>query len=137
MITTNTAGQSTSGESWGAPLDGHMITAYNGEQRPYSAQPDNVKDFYRTGVTWNNSIGVTGGTEKMQTYLSYTNNKVQGIQPKNDLNRHTFNLRVSNQIGKRFKTDGKITYIAQNIDHRYETGESALGSAYHDRSDSP
>jgi hypothetical protein len=43
------------------------------------------------------------------------------------LTRHTFNLRVSNQIGKRFKTDGKITYIAQNIDHRYETGESALG----------
>ncbi len=127
VITTNTAGQSTSGESWGAPLDGHMITAYNGEQRPYSAQPDNVKDFYRTGVTWNNSIGVTGGTEKMQTYLSYTNNKIQGIQPKNDLTRHTFNLRVSNQIGKRFKTDGKITYIAQNIDHRYETGESALG----------
>jgi TonB-linked SusC/RagA family outer membrane protein len=127
VITTNTAGESTSGESWGAPLDGHMITAYNGEQRPYSAQPDNVKDFYRTGVTWNNSIGITGGTEKMQTYLSYTNNKVQGIQPKNDLTRHTFNLRVSNQIGKRFKTDGKITYIAQNIDNRYETGESALG----------
>ena len=126
VIVTNPAGRSISGESWGAPLDGHMITAYNGEQRPYSAQPDNVKDFYRTGVTWNNSIGVTGGTEKMQTYLSYTNNKIQGIQPRNDLMRHTFNLRVSNDIGKRFKTDGKITYIAQDIDSRYETGESAL-----------
>jgi len=63
----------------------------------------------------------------MQTYLSYTNNRIQGIQPRNDLLRHTINLRVSNQIGKRFKTDGKVTYISQNIDSRYETGESALG----------
>jgi TonB-linked SusC/RagA family outer membrane protein len=126
IITNPTTGRSTSGESWGAPLDGHMITAYNGEERPYSAQKDNVKDFYRTGVTWNNSIGITGGTEKMQTYLSYTNNAIQGIQPKNDLTRHTFNLRISNEIGKRFHTDGKVTYISQQIDNRYETGESAL-----------
>ena len=115
-----------SGESWGDKLDGRTFTAYNGEQRTYSAQPDNVRDFYRTGITLNNSIGVTGGTEKMQTYLSYTNNKIQGIQPLNDLNRHTVTLRVSNQIGKRFKTDAKATYIAQDIEHKYETGESAL-----------
>jgi TonB-linked SusC/RagA family outer membrane protein len=126
IVTDAITGRSVSGESWGAPLDGRTITAYNGEERTYSAQPDNVKDFYRTGVTWNNSIGVTGGTEKMQTYLSYTNNKVQGIQPKNDLNRHTVNLRVSNSIGTRFRTDGKVTYITQKIDSRYETGESAL-----------
>lgn len=126
-IVTNTAGESVSGESWGAKMDGQSITAYNGETRSYSAQPDNVKDFYRTGVSLNNSIGVTGGTDKMQTYLSYTNNRIQGIQPRNDLLRHTINLRVSNQIGKRFKTDGKVTYISQNIDSRYETGESALG----------
>ncbi len=117
----------SSGESWGDKLDGRTFTAYNGEERTYSALPDNVKDFYRTGVTLNNSIGVTGGTEKMQTYLSYTNNKIQGIQPLNDLNRHTVTLRVSNQIGKRFKTDAKVTYIAQDIKHKYETGESALG----------
>jgi TonB-linked SusC/RagA family outer membrane protein len=115
-----------SGESWGAPLDGHSFTAYNGEQRSYSAQPDNVKDFYRTGVSWNNSIGVAGGSEKMQTYLSYTNNNVKGILPRNGLNRNTFNLRLSNQISSKFSTDAKITYISQQIDSKYETGESAL-----------
>src|SRR5688572_24740459 len=115
-----------SGESWGAKMDGQSFTAYNGEQRSYSAQPDNVKDFYRTGVSWNNSIGISGGSEKMQTYLSYANNNVKGILPKNDLNRHTFNLRLSNQISKKFSTDAKITYVLQDIDSRYETGESAL-----------
>ncbi len=116
-----------SGESWGAELDGSSKASWMGENRPYSAQEDNVKDFFRTGVTWNNSIGVSGGSEKMQTYLSYTNNSVQGILPKNDLSRHTVNLRVSNQIGKKFKTDAKLTYILQSMDNnKYETGESAL-----------
>ena len=113
-----------SGESWGAKLDGQSFTAYNGEQRQYSAQPDNIKDFFRTGVTWNNSIGISGGSEKMQTYLSYTNNTVQGIMPRNDMNRHTFNLRLNNQISKKLSTDAKVTYILQDIDSKYANGES-------------
>lgn len=113
----------TSGENWGAKMEGQSFTGYMGEQRSYTAQPDNIKDFFRTGVTWNNSIGISGGSEKMQTYLSYTNNKVQGIMPRNDLMRHNINLRLSNQVSKRFSTDAKITYINQSIDSRYETGE--------------
>ncbi|HTE34510.1 MAG TPA: SusC/RagA family TonB-linked outer membrane protein [Chryseolinea sp.] len=126
----NTYGQGISGnidaskgESWGAPMEGQSYVNALGQQDTYSAQPDNVKDFFRTGVGLNNSIGVTGGSEKMQTYLSYTNNKVKGIIPGNDLNRHTINLRLSNQFGKRFSTDAKVTYIAQQIDNRPRTGE--------------
>lgn len=112
-----------SGESWGAKLDGHSFTGYNGESRNYSAEPNNVKDYFRTGLSANNSVGISGGTEKMQTYLSYTNNSVQGIQPRNDLGRHTINLRITNTISKKFSTDAKITYINQSIDSKYQTGE--------------
>jgi TonB-linked SusC/RagA family outer membrane protein len=112
-----------SGESWGAKLDGQTYTNYLGETRTYSAEPDNVKDFFRTGVSLNNSIGVSGGSDKMQTYLSYTNNTVQGIVEKNDMSRHTINLRLSNQISKKFSTDAKITYILQDIQNRPRTGE--------------
>jgi TonB-linked SusC/RagA family outer membrane protein len=114
----------TKGESWGAKMEGQTFTAFNGAQRQYSPQPDNIKDFFRTGVTWNNSIGVSGGGEKMQTYLSYSNNDVQGILPKNNLNRHTFNLRLNNQLSKRISTDAKITYVLQDIDSKYANGES-------------
>lgn len=112
-----------SGESWGARMTGQAYTNYLGENRSYSPQPDNVKDFFRTGLSLNNSIGISGGNERMQTYLSYTNNKVQGIVPKNDMMRHTINLRLSNQISRKFSTDAKITYIAQNIEDRPRTGE--------------
>jgi TonB-linked SusC/RagA family outer membrane protein len=121
-----------SGESWGAKLTGETFTAYNGEQRKYSAEPDNIKDFFQTGVSLNNSIGISGGSEKMQTYLSYTNNKVQGIMPRNDMSRHTMNLRLSNQISKKFSTDAKVTYILQDIDSKYRNGEgqSAIMDLY-------
>ena len=112
-----------SGESWGAKLDGHSFTGYNGESRNYTAEPNNVQDYFRTGLSANNSVGISGGTEKMQTYLSYTNNSVQGIQPRNDLGRHTINLRITNTISKKFSTDAKVTYINQSIDSKYQTGE--------------
>lgn len=113
----------SSGESWGAKMTGQQYTNFLGQSRTYSPQPDNIKDFFRTGVSTNNSIGISGGTEKMQTYLSYTHNYIQGIIPTNDLMRHTVNLRISNQISKRFSTDAKVTYINQEIDNRPRTGE--------------
>lgn len=126
----NTYGQGNSGilntatgDSWGARMDGQSYTNHLGETRSYSAQSDNVKDFFRTGVSLNNSIGVQGGSEKMQTYLSYTNNKIQGIVPKNELNRHTVNLRLSNQITDKLSTDAKVTYIHQEIANKPRTGE--------------
>lgn len=113
----------TSGESWGAKMTGQSYTNHLGNQANYSAQPDNVKDFFRKGMSYNNSIGISGGSEKMQTYFSYTNNKVEGIIPTNDMIRHTVNLRISNQISSRFSTDAKITYINQDIKNRPRTGE--------------
>ncbi len=113
----------SSGESWGAKMTGQQITNYLGQPSTYSPQPDNVKDFFRNGKSFNNSIGLTGGTDKMQTYFSYTNNKIEGIIQKNDLMRHTVNLRISNQIGSRFSTDAKVTYLSQDIENRPRTGE--------------
>ncbi len=113
----------TSGESWGAKMTGQSFTNHLGQQSSYSAQSNNVKDFFRKGTSFNNSIGISGGNEKMQTYLSYTNNSIQGIIQKNDLIRHTVNLRITNQISSRFSTDGKVTYINQDIKNRPRTGE--------------
>jgi TonB-linked SusC/RagA family outer membrane protein len=113
----------TSGESWGAKMTGQTFTNFLGQQSTYSPQPNNIEDFFRNGTSLNNSIGISGGTEKVQTYLSYTNNYVEGIVPKNNLMRNTVNLRVSSQISSRFSVDGKITYINQKIKNRPRTGE--------------
>lgn len=87
--------------------------------------PNNIKDFFRTALSANNSIGITGGTDKMSTYFSYTNNQNQGIIPNNDLSRNTFTLRLSNQLGKRLSTDAKVTYVNQTINNKVKVGEES------------
>jgi TonB-linked SusC/RagA family outer membrane protein len=113
----------TVGDSWGAKMTGQSFTNHLGQPGVYSAQPDNIKDFFRTGVSLNNSIGVSAGTEKMQSYFSYTNNNVNGIIPENSLMRHTVNLRISNQLSPRVSTDAKVTYIHQRIENIPRNGE--------------
>ncbi len=111
------------GASWGAAMTGQAYTNYLGQPDTYSAQPNNIRDFFRTAVSFNNSIGITGGSERSQTYLSYTNNSLQGTVPGNNLNRHTINLRLSNQISSKLSTDAKVTYINQAVVNKPRTGE--------------
>ncbi|WP_460637307.1 SusC/RagA family TonB-linked outer membrane protein [Larkinella harenae] len=113
----NTYGQGAGGKSsenaagsWGAPA-----TTY----------PNNIRDFFRDAVSTNNSVGVAAGTDKIQSYTSYTHNYNQGILPNNDLVRHTLNLRLNSQISKRFSTDAKITYINQKIANKPRSGEES------------
>jgi len=111
------------GASWGAKMTGQSYTNYLGKPATYSPQPDNIKDLFRTGTSLNNSVSMSGGSEKSTTYLSYTNNNIQGIIPRNDMMRHTVTLRQTNQLGKRFSTDAKITYLVEDIKNRPRTGE--------------
>jgi len=100
----------TSNGSWGS-----KATTY----------PDNVADFFRTGVSLNNSVGITGGTEKTQAYFSYTNNRDQGIISNNDLYRNTFNLRINQRISNRLSADFKATIVSQEIDNKVKVGEES------------
>jgi len=114
---------SLTGDSWGPKMTGQPWVNYLGQPTTYSPQPDNIKNFFRTAPSFNNSISVSGGNDKSQTYLSYTNNSNSGIVPGNSLLRHTATLRLTNQISKKFSTDAKVTYIIQDIYNRPRTGE--------------
>ncbi|GAA4446522.1 TonB-dependent receptor [Nibrella saemangeumensis] len=87
--------------------------------------PNNIRDFFRSGVSTNNAIGISGGTDKVQTYMSYTHNLNQGILPNNDLTRHTLNLRINTQLSSRFSTDAKVTYTDQSINNKPRSGEES------------
>ena len=67
----------------------------------------NIDDFFDTGVTNINSITVSGGTEKAQTYFSYSNTTSNGVMPTNKLKQHTFNVRETAQL-----FDGKLNVNA-------------------------
>jgi len=109
-------------QSWGPKIAGQQVTDWTGKQTNLAAQPDNLKDFFRGAASLNNAISFTGGTDVTQTYFSYANVYSEGIVPENNLKRHTLNLRVTSNIGKRFSTDAKVTYVHHDI-----TGKPGVG----------
>jgi TonB-linked SusC/RagA family outer membrane protein len=114
---------SLQGASWGPKMTGQSYVDYLGNSEKATPQPDNVKDFFRTGTNFTNYIGVAAGGEKTQSYLSYTNNYARGIIRNNDLNKHTFTYHISTTFNKHLSTDAKVTYINQSINGRPRTGE--------------
>jgi TonB-linked SusC/RagA family outer membrane protein len=114
---------SQSGASWGAKMQGQSYVDYLYKTNTYSPQKKNVSDFFATGLSLNNSVSVASGSDKVQSYFSYTNNYQKGIIRNNDLNRHNFNWRITTQINSKLSTDAKITYIAQNINGKPRAGE--------------
>jgi TonB-linked SusC/RagA family outer membrane protein len=114
---------SQSGASWGAKMQGQSYINYLYKPDTYTAQPNNVKDFYKTGMSLNNYVGFSAGSDKVQNYFSYTNTYGKGIIRNNDMNRHNLNYRITAQISPKLSIDAKVTYIAQNINGRPRTGE--------------
>ena len=79
-------------ESWGPALNGQLIPQFfsNGEPAPFVAHPNNVRDFFNTGVTYNNGIALGGSGEKFDYRVSYNNLHQTGVVPNSSQGRNSF-----------------------------------------------
>lgn len=91
---------------------------------------NDLDDFYKTGVTTNNSFALSGGTEKIQTYFSYANSHANGMLENNSYNRHTFAFRQNFKFFDRLKIDVAMNYITTDTKNR-PGGGVALNPIYH------
>ncbi|HVI47621.1 MAG TPA: SusC/RagA family TonB-linked outer membrane protein [Chitinophaga sp.] len=87
------------------------------------SSPDHVKDFFRTGTTWINAINVSGGTEKAQTYFSYSNITNKGVVPTTKYGQHTANFRETAKfLNDKLTVDANILMTTQNAHNRPSSG---------------
>lgn len=87
------------------------------------ANYDNVGEFFRTGSNFTNSLTLSGGNEKNQTYFSYANTLAKGILPENDLMRHNFNIKESASFfDNKLTVEGSANYITQKLDNAPTSG---------------
>lgn len=109
--------------SWGARLDGSMVPQPNGEEAPYIAQRDNIKNFYNTGSTFNNTVALSGGNEIANFRFAAANLDNKGIVPNNALNIKSFNLSANATLAKRIIFEGKAQYSIEKNDNRPFTAD--------------
>ena len=79
----------------------------------------NVDDFLDTGTTFINSVSVSGGSEKAQSYFSYANTHAQGIIPTHEVKKHTINFRETAKLLKnKLTVDANVLLTTQNIHNK-------------------
>ena len=118
------------GGSWGPLMDGSSQLYYTGENRPYSPQPDNVKDFFDTGSTTINTVALTAGSEDLNLRFSYTNSQVNSMIPNSTLDRNNFNLRGFAKLSDKLSVDAKATYFKQSGENRPSLGTEGIMSTF-------
>ena len=84
---------------------------------------DDIAEFYGTGIMTTNSIGVSGGTEKIQTYASYSNTYSQGMIESNRYDRNTFGFRQSYNLWNRLTLGANINYVQTKTRNRVGGGK--------------
>lgn len=88
------------GENWGPRMNGQLIKQFNsdGEPVPFTPAPDNIRNFYRTGVTLINNIAINNATEEGDMRFSFTRLDETGIIPNTDLTRNTFQTSIGRSL---------------------------------------
>ena len=101
---TGSANATSVDKSWGARLNSATQYGY-----------DPAQDFLQTGVVTTETVALSTGTEKNQTYLSASAVNSQGMVPNNDYDRYNFTFRNTTSFLKdRMTLDVGASYIKQS-----------------------
>lgn len=120
--------------SWGPRIDPEKlarqwysyfpeIPEFYGKATPWAAHPDNVRDFFQTGVALRNNLAISGGTEKVTYLFGYANLRQTGIYPNSLLQRHQFSANLGFQIRQWFHLSVNGNYTTHQAEGRASSGE--------------
>lgn len=97
---------------------------------PWIARPDNIRSFFRTGLTFTNNVALTGADDKGYFRISYTNIDNQGIIPGTDLKRHSFAVSGGYQLTPKLSARTYINFINSNSSNRPASGYGSENIMY-------
>jgi len=120
-------------ESWGPKLDGRTTGCDRSGPRPgigqpqnydmskacnqffgagpWMAHPDNVRDFWETGVLVNANIAVARSSERSNVRLAVGRTNESGMYPNNTNNRTDVTLSGGTQVSNHWSAEASVNYI--------------------------
>lgn len=107
-----TSGQWSFGEKI-QPGMTHIL--FNNLTVPYAAQGSRLKEFYRNGQNFSNTVTLESLSDKGGVHLSLNNTDNKGITPNNSFNRKIMNLGFSYNLSEKFSFAGNINYSREYI----------------------
>jgi len=102
-------------ESWGPKMDGQMIPQFfDGTPAPFVAHPDNVKSFFKTGVSYANGVSIADAGDKYDYRFSANTQKMYGVIPNSDLGRNNFSINSTLKLDPKLTLTVNANYIQTN-----------------------
>jgi TonB-linked SusC/RagA family outer membrane protein len=93
--TTVGEAQSSGVWSFGERFDGALTPQFDGTMKPYLPHDNRIRDFYRTAFTAANSVALSGGSEKGNFRLSFTNTDAENIIPNSSYHKKILNIGIN------------------------------------------
>ena len=117
--------EATSGtnSSWGTKADDFPVEYFDHQQRPFLMYPDNISDFFRTGLTAQNTAILSVNSGKTGVRFSVTDMRNKDILPNTHMSRDNFNLRVTTSAGP-VDFDFTANYTREDVKNRPALGDS-------------
>ena len=116
-------------ESWGPRLDaGLLIPQFNSSlsdpndpdtrsATPWISNPDNIKDFFELGVTFDNNVNVTSSSDKGNMRLSLSSQNTKGTIPNTDLTRYSVFFNGTQELSDWLTANVSATYVKNFSDN--------------------
>lgn len=109
--------------SWGPKADDYLVKYFDGQKRPFQIWPDNTSNFFRTGLTAQNTAVLSVSSGKTGVRFSMTDMRNKDILPNTHMNRDNFNLRATTSAGP-VDFDFTANYTRENVKNRPALGDS-------------
>jgi TonB-linked SusC/RagA family outer membrane protein len=110
---TQANAQDNSHFAWGERLDGVPSVNFDGVLRPYSANPNRLFDFLRTGTNFTNTVGLSGGGANGSFRASFSSSDAKGIVPNNEYKKKIINVGINHNITQKLKLMMNINYAVE------------------------
>lgn len=115
-------------DNWGGKMDGQLVgieTMPDLGLIPLIGQPkDNIKNFYRTGQTFTNTVSLSSVSDKTNFRASVSNMSNKGIIPNNSFDKQTINFLVGSNLSEKLYVEAKANYIRQATENRPYIGSN-------------
>lgn len=85
-----------------------------GANIPYEAQPDNVKNLFQTGVSFDNSLNISGGTDVSSFNITASDSRNEGYIPHSEFTRSNLSVGGTIKLWDRLTAGASLTYANTN-----------------------
>jgi TonB-linked SusC/RagA family outer membrane protein len=102
-------------ESWGPKMNGQLIPQFfDGTPSSFIPHPDNVKSYFKTGVSYSNGVSIGDAGDKYDYRFSVNTQKIFGVIPNSDLGRNNFTINSTLKLDPKLTLTVNANYVQTN-----------------------